>query len=528
MNLRNLKIGNKLGLSFTLLLLLTVLVGVLSIFEMRHINHSTTEMSGRWLPILKQVGELQAVLNDMRRAELQHVVATSAADKQQEEERLSSNIRKLQETQEKLAAQLPDVGSWQAVFARYQQDSRAYLATTGQLVALSKVGPEGLAATTQYLRGESRVKFRAIFQSLNELGALSSQETQDIAQQANQTYFSARFNVSLALGAAVGVALVLVWWLSRQITHPIQTAVQAAQSFASGDLSRPLETSGSDELAQLLRVLEGMRVDLAKVVADVRTGAEQVASASIEIAQGNQNLSDRTEQQASALEQTAASMAQLSSMVAQNATSALEANRLATSASAVAAHGCEVVEEVVHTMQGIDESSKKIADIINVIDGVAFQTNILALNAAVEAARAGEQGRGFAVVAGEVRTLASRTAQAARDIKALITTSVERVQQGTALVDKAGHTMTDVADTVQRVTQLMGAISTASNEQATGVAQAGEAITEMDQTTQQNAALVEEMAAAASGLRSQAQQLVQTVAIFHLEGARPGALLPTH
>jgi hypothetical protein len=251
-------------------------------------------------------------------------------------------------------------------------------------------------------------------------------------------------------------------------------------------------------------------------VRSVRQGSESVSTASAEIAQGNNDLSARTESQASSLEETAASMEQLSATVKQNAHSAREANQLAANASLVAQNGGEVVGQVVHTMRDINESSRRIADIISVIDGIAFQTNILALNAAVEAARAGEQGRGFAVVASEVRALAGRSAEAAREIKSLISASVEKVEQGTSLVDTAGTTMTEVVSSIRRVTDLMGEIDSASNEQAMGVAQVGEAVSQMDQVTQQNAALVEEMAAAASSLKMQAQELVQTVAVFKL------------
>ena len=251
-----------------------------------------------------------------------------------------------------------------------------------------------------------------------------------------------------------------------------------------------------------------------EAVAAVRSGASGIEVASAEIAQGNHDLSARTEQQASALEQTAASMEQLSATVKQNADSAKQANQLSMNASVVAIKGGEVVAQVVETMKGINDASRKISDIISVIDGIAFQTNILALNAAVEAARAGEQGRGFAVVASEVRSLAGRSAEAAKEIKVLITTSVERVEHGTALVDRAGSTMTEVVGSIRRVTDIMGEISAASSEQSAGVSQVGEAVTQMDQVTQQNAALVEEIAAAASSLKAQAQQLVQTVAVF--------------
>ena len=314
-----------------------------------------------------------------------------------------------------------------------------------------------------------------------------------------------------------GVGLVGGVWLSRQIIHPLQQAVAMAERVAHGQLNNPIVVNGSDEIGALLQSLKAMQDNLAKLVINIRQGSEGVATASAEIAQGNNDLSARTEQQASALEQTAASMEELGSTVKQNADSARTANQLAQNASSVAVQGGRVVDQVVDTMKGINESSRKISDIIQVIDGIAFQTNILALNAAVEAARAGEQGRGFAVVASEVRSLAGRSADAAKEIKTLINASVERVEQGTALVDQAGSTMTEVVDSIKRVTDIMGEISAASNEQSLGVAQVGEAVSQMDQATQQNAALVEQMAAAASSLKSQAQELVQVVAAFKVD-----------
>ncbi|WP_225978931.1 methyl-accepting chemotaxis protein, partial [Paracidovorax cattleyae] len=324
---------------------------------------------------------------------------------------------------------------------------------------------------------------------------------------------------------AVVVAVLLSLWVTRSITRPLARAVDVARAVAAGDLTQRIEIHARDEVGLLLESLRDMNTALATVVSRVRQGSESVASASMQIAQGNSDLSSRTESQASALEETAASMEELGSTVAQNADNARQANQLAQASSGVAEQGGAVVAQVVDTMKGISESSRRISDIINVIDGIAFQTNILALNAAVEAARAGEQGRGFAVVAGEVRSLAQRSAGAAKEIKELITASVERVESGAQLADRAGSTMTEVVGSIRRVTDIMGEISAASSEQSAGVAQVGEAVTQMDQTTQQNAALVEEMAAAASSLRSQAQDLVQAVSVFRLASDGPPAVV---
>ncbi|SDO15206.1 methyl-accepting chemotaxis sensory transducer with TarH sensor [Rhodoferax sp. OV413] len=381
---------------------------------------------------------------------------------------------------------------------------------TAATILVTKLGP----LQDQWLESISHL---VAIQDANLAAALSSSDAQH-----------------RTLVGAAGVAFVLTfllaaaaaWHISRGIVRPLGDAVGIARRVAAGDLTAQIDDQRADEVGQLLTSLREMQSSLVRVVANVRSGSDTVATASAEIAQGNDDLSARTESQASALEQTAASMEELSSNVRQNADSSRQANELAMSASRVAVRGGEAVGQVVETMKGINDSSKKIADIISVIDGIAFQTNILALNAAVEAARAGEQGRGFAVVASEVRSLAGRSADAAKEIKHLIHTSVERVAQGTAQVDQAGATMAEVVDAIRRVTGIMGEISAASNEQSLGVAQVGEAVNQMDQATQQNAALVEQMAAAANSLRMQSDALVQVVAVFKLregEGAHGGA-----
>jgi len=314
----------------------------------------------------------------------------------------------------------------------------------------------------------------------------------------------------LALGAFVS------WRLTRGITRPLSEALRMAQTVAASDLSRDFEVTTKDEIGQLMQALKVMNASLSGMVGQVRTGTDTIATASSQMVAGNQDLSSRTEQQASALEETAASMEELTSTVKQNADNARQANQLAVSASSVAVKGGAVVSQVVGTMGAINTSSRKIVDIIGVIDGIAFQTNILALNAAVEAARAGEQGRGFAVVAAEVRSLAQRSAAAAKEIKTLIGDSVQKVEEGSKQVAEAGRTMDEIVDSVKRVTDIMAEIEAASREQTSGIEQINQAITQMDQVTQQNAALVEEAAAAAQSLQEQASGLSQVVSVFKL------------
>ncbi|AUT65041.1 methyl-accepting chemotaxis protein [Paraburkholderia terrae] len=316
---------------------------------------------------------------------------------------------------------------------------------------------------------------------------------------------------------AILSALVTGWLIARSITRPIQEAVKVAEAVADGDLTHRLDTKGTDEVARLLRALGRMTNSLNRIVINVRNSTDTITHASHEVASGNMNLSSRTERQASALEQTAAAMEQLTSTVRQGADSALQANRIASDASAVAIQGGDAVNQVVSSMNSINASSHKVVEIISVIEGIAFQTNILALNAAVEAARAGENGRGFAVVAGEVRSLAQRSAVAAKEIKALIDDSVRHVGVGSKTVDQAGETIRRVVRSITDVTAIVGEMSLSSQEQSDGIEQINRAITEMDQTTQENAALVEESAAAAHALRDQARELSQLVAAFRLD-----------
>jgi methyl-accepting chemotaxis protein len=388
-------------------------------------------------------------------------------------------------------------------------------------LALNKKFEEAIAK----MNSECRPLLASLVKVSMEYSHFTTQSAAKLVEVAAADYAQQRTLLVLGCLLALLVAMVSGLFITRSLTQALGAEpaelCAVASRVADGDLSAPLHLRAGNSTS-VMAAMERMQTSLTQVVLTVRTGSESVSTASAEIASGNMDLSARTESQASALEQTAASMEQLGSNVRQNADNAHQANQLAQSASTVAVRGGEVVAQVVGTMKEINDSSKKIGDIISVIDGIAFQTNILALNAAVEAARAGEQGRGFAVVASEVRSLAGRSADAAKEIKGLINASVERVERGTMLVDQAGATMSEVVGSIRRVTDLMGEISAASAEQSTGVAQVGEAVTQMDQATQNNAALVEQMAAAAANLKTQSQELVQTVAVFKLtQGQNP-------
>jgi methyl-accepting chemotaxis protein len=384
-----------------------------------------------------------------------------------------------------------------------------------QTVAMGMEGKREEA--TEYMLKESAPGTAAAIAVIDEIIAYEKKEALAGAANAKAMYKTANTFMLVLGGVAIVLGSVIAFLTTRSIVKPLQYAVKAAEAVSAGDLTTPIEVRTKDEMGQLMRAFKHMNDSLNGIVAEVRRGTDSITTASGEIASGNLDLSARTEQQAGALEETASSMEELTSTVKQNADNARQANVLAGSASEVAVKGGQVVSQVVDTMGAINASARKIVDIIGVIDGIAFQTNILALNAAVEAARAGEQGRGFAVVATEVRNLAQRSAAAAKEIKVLIGDSVAAVETGSKLVDEAGSTMEDIVASVARVTDIMSEISAASHEQEAGIEQINQAIGEMDSVTQQNAALVEEAAAAATSLREQAGQLAQAVAIFKLD-----------
>ncbi|MBI5910502.1 MAG: MCP four helix bundle domain-containing protein [Betaproteobacteria bacterium] len=365
--------------------------------------------------------------------------------------------------------------------------------------------------------------FQALLKDFNQLVQVETRLAQDSYDSAAGAFDKVVLALLAILLLALGVSGAMTYFMSRMIVRPLKHAIAMAGRIAGGDLSSDIKVAGRDEAAELLQALKDMNESLVKIVGEVRSGTEAIGSGAKQIASGNADLSQRTEEQASSLEETASSMEELTSTVKQNAENAKQANQLAAGASEIAVKGGTVVGQVVTTMSSINESSKKIVDIISVIDGIAFQTNILALNAAVEAARAGEQGRGFAVVASEVRNLAQRSAAAAKEIKALIGDSVDKVGAGTKLVDEAGKTMQEIVTSVKRVTDIMSEITAASQEQSAGIEQVNQAITQMDEVTQQNAALVEEAAAAAESMQEQAQNLEAAVAVFNVGKAEAAA-----
>jgi methyl-accepting chemotaxis protein len=528
MKFSDFKVATRLGLSFGVVLLLSIASAGLALNKLSSIEDNVESIVTDFNVKIKINNELAESVHIVSRAMRSLVILEDKALKEQEATNIT-HAREAYAARWEALQKLPASDAVKANRASIQQ-----IADTARVLN-TKVVELGMANKTA----------EAVALLLKEAGP-ATQKWQDAidkniaAQEANNQkqfelaqaqYVGAR---NLLIGAnflCIAMAVLVGWLVTRSIRSQLGAepgeAADLARSVAAGDLSVRIALKSGDDTS-LMAQLKVMQDSLVGVVSNVRQGSESVAIASAQIAQGNQDLSQRTEEQASALEETAASMEQLSSTVKQNADNAKQANQLAQGASSVAIKGGEVVGQVVDTMKEINDSSKRIADIISVIDGIAFQTNILALNAAVEAARAGEQGRGFAVVASEVRNLAGRSAEAAKEIKSLITASVERVEQGTALVDQAGVTMTEVVSSIKRVTDIMGEISAASIEQSAGVSQVGEAIGQMDQVTQQNAALVEESAAAAESLKGQAQQLVQTVAVFKLaQGTKAATSVPT-
>jgi methyl-accepting chemotaxis protein len=520
MNLSRFRLGVRLALGFACVLALTLALGLFSLLRMHSINDATADVATNWMPATRSLAEYASHVNAMRRAESRHVIAIDVQGHADEEARL---VQERTAAARAFAAYLATVNSDEErrFVADIQAAQARYYTAQDALLPLSRTADgldDGVRAA---FNGASRTAFNALLEAVQRDVAFQATGA-DAAYAASQDdYRHALWTVAGCLGAALALGAVLAVAITRSVTVPLGDAVALARAVAEGDLTAPAPQARQDEVGQLLAALGTMTVNLARVVGAAREGAEAVAAASAEIAQGNQDLSGRTERQAGALEETAASMEDLSGTVRHNADNANQASQLARQASLIASEGGDVVAKVVATMRDIAASSARIADIIGVIDGIAFQTNILALNAAVEAARAGEQGRGFAVVAGEVRTLAGRSAEAAREIRRLIADSVARIDSGSTLADHAGTTMQEVTASIQRVSDLMSDISAATAEQSAGVGQVGEAVVHMDQATQENAALVEEMAAAAEALRAQSRALVDNVAVFKLASATP-------
>ena len=513
MKLNNLRIGTRLGGGFAVILVLLGLMLATSIWRLQSISRDTRAMMAEPLAKERLTEEWFRNLSvGVTRGKAVARSSDTSLEPMFAEEVKAATLRGNQILKELQGMRTDE--QEQKLLAKVNDLRKGYLSARDTMMTAKRSG-NAEEATRIFERDFSTIT-PAYLASMQAYLDYQRKTIDGMAESIDNATHKSELWLSILGAAALLLGISFAWALTRSVTRPVAQAADLADAVANGDLSRQFDVQGNDEISNLMKSLVHMNASLHKLVAQVRQSADSIEVASSEVAAGNNDLSGRTEQQASALEETSASMEELGSTVRQNADNARQANQLAMSASHVAVQGGEVVDQVVDTMKGINESSKKIADIISVIDGIAFQTNILALNAAVEAARAGEQGRGFAVVASEVRSLAQRSADAAKEIKSLISASVERVEQGTQLVDKAGNTMDEVVSSIKRVTDIMGEIAAASNEQSAGVAQVGEAVTQMDRATQQNAALVEQSAAAAESLKGQASQLVGAVSAFKL------------
>ena len=515
MRFTDLKTGTRLSLAFGSVVLLLLLISSVAVGSLQESQQTLDSITRSRYPKIVHTMELKASINQQAQFLRNAVIAgNDPVQAKQWLQKVDATVRHNSELIEKLQA---EVSNPKAIAQLNQMLATRKLYAQARATVETLINSGKRQEAGDFLLHDLMDTQEHYISAIEALATLQEQFMTSDVSTADAGIAQAIHTTTGVAIAATLLAMALAILVTRSIVTPLQMAADISRKVSDGDLTHHITVSRRDEVGQLLSALEAMQAGLTKVVTEARDGAESVATASEEIAQGNNDLSQRTEEQASALQQTAASMEQLSSQVNHNADNARQASALATSASVVAVRGGEVVGQVVGTMKEINASSSKIGDIISVIDGIAFQTNILALNAAVEAARAGEQGRGFAVVASEVRALAGRSAEAAKEIKNLINASVDRVTLGTSLVDQAGATMTEVVAAIQRVSDLVSEISSASAEQSAGVAQIGEAIQQMDQVTQQNAALVEEMAAAASSLSTQSDDLVRTVAIFKLD-----------
>ncbi|WP_017452882.1 methyl-accepting chemotaxis protein [Herbaspirillum rubrisubalbicans] len=515
MKMTDIKISVRLGACFaTLILVMCVIAGV-GVKNLWTISEATDEIVKDRYVKVALVTQITDKVNTAARAIRNAIIAPDQAATEKYLERSLNNSKEVTELMADLEKRL-STPKGRELFGKLKDVRAEYVKPRDHVLELIRQQKKTEAA--EFLFKELIPAQDKYFNALKEMIAFQvSLMDQSVAKSNDASADAVNLMVVLS-GAAILLSVACAILITRSITRPLNEAVGVATAVASGDLTVQIAATSKDETGALLSSLRTMNDNLHRIVTEVRQGTDTIATASGQIATGNLDLSSRTEQQAGALEETASAMEQLTSTVKQNADNARQANTLATSASQVAIQGGSVVSEVVHTMSEINDASRKIVDIITVIDGIAFQTNILALNAAVEAARAGEQGRGFAVVASEVRTLAQRSAAAAKEIKSLIDTSVERVENGSRLVEQAGATMDEVVASVKRVTDVVAEITAASGEQSDGIEQINQAIVQMDEVTQQNAALVEEAAAAAKSLQEQSGSLVEMVSIFKLSG----------
>jgi len=521
---RDLKLATKLSLAFAVVLVLAIGVGIFSITQLATVRSTANALSTRWMPSMRVAQDLKSQIARVRTRELQYIISTRQEEMDKYDKVIANDLQdlaKMQAEYERLASTPEE----KALYDEFVKMWGRYMDEDAKIRAAARAGEDDQSKAL--IRGESNKLIVALRGQVDKMVKLYSEGAETEANKGDEIYHSSRIWIfsllaaSVALGAAA--ATLLTVWLVKRLGGEPDYAASIAARIAAGDLSVDVQTRAGDK-DSLLFAMKQMRDALSGIVGEVRNATDTIASASEQVVAGNLDLSARTEQQAGSLEETAASMEELTSTVKQNSESAQQANELALNASTIAQEGGMVVSQVVDTMGSINESAKKIVDIIGVIDGIAFQTNILALNAAVEAARAGEQGRGFAVVASEVRSLAQRSASAAKEIKELIGNSVEQVEIGSKLVSKAGATMDDVVVSVRRVTDIMGEITSAGREQSAGIEQVNEAIAQMDAVTQQNASLVEEATAASQSMQEQASSLARLVSVFKLESETAHAL----
>nr|WP_315249174.1 methyl-accepting chemotaxis protein [uncultured Duganella sp.] len=517
MKFPQLNTGMRVVASFAVLLFVMACMSGVSLWRLQSANDTASNLVHEKLARQQLTSELLGMteLNALRAISVGRSDSLEVSDIFQAQ--LTAGDKLAAEMERKLAA-MPAAGEEAELRRAVASRKAAFMAMRGELFKFKDSGR--IQEVGDLLDNKWPGLFKAYSGALEKLLAYQTREAKALADESESQFIGSRA-LLLGLGlATLALGALLAWMLTRSIVRPLTQAVALAEQVAGGELRAVISHGRSDEIGKLFDALSHMTARLADTVGRVRDGAVAIDSASREIANGNMDLSRRTEHQAGALEETASAMEELTSAVKQNSGNARQANQLAMSASAVAGKGGAVVADVVRTMASINEYAHKIVDITSVIDGIAFQTNILALNAAVEAARAGEQGRGFAVVASEVRSLAQRSAEAAKEIKKLINDSAERVASGAELAETAGATMTEIVDSVQKVTAIIGAISAASSEQEHGIQQVNTAIGDMDDVTQQNAALVEEAAAAAAAMQAQARELAQLVGSFKLDSGR--------